>query len=792
MVVLYTEVSMGLFPPLVNKLKTTDNLFSAFLMRLLTPEIAWHETLPIYSCDLQPYTTSVQSFPITDVGKSSQRIPLAELSSGLDLSGALREDHASQEWTRLATAGGDNVVRLWRVRLAWISTTSRHVPTEPLGLQPSVAARKIADTKHKSLSSLAEHLTYLASLKRHEKPVNVVRWSPSGEFLASGGDDLYIVIWANQGLIANSSLSTADRTETAAPSKEDDEDESASAVEHWVPCRSLRRHLEDIYDLCWSPDNQALISGSVDHSVIVWQLDLAHVMRSASPTKSSHNETSSATNVGPAGDAVSTSAVAPNPAASSLGTGNTKCLIVRDHKHYVQGVTWDPLGFYVASLSSDRACRIYRAGTRNCLAHVAKAGKQRLFQDDSWKSFFRRLSFSPDGLLLICPSGNLEEAVFAGTVATAATLATNVTSAPQPDSSVSAIPIVAPQHAAHLFLRSNFTRPAVSLPTGARPVVTVRFCPQPFQLRPTTTEGRPTAAPRSLFDLPYRWLFCLVLEDGLLFYDTQQTKPFAHVSQAHYQALNDVTWSTDGHLVVACSTDGYCSLIHFARGELGAPYRGPVGADAVNGSNAETARRPINTNPVFTTTEQSPVNVGSDAAVPADEQPPTVEEHRTLRQADLEVVELKTLASESSVGVSSNPVENLYVNAPAASCAQSQPVRKRRVPFTTLSVGNQPAIGSTTCNQSTPEQGTLNSNPSGETQSAAIKHSVDSVQKRRVPFVTLESHTTPASGTTEQHRTALTSLLLSTCGPSDFSGDVSNTSLNDGCQKANDAMPSSS
>ncbi|KAF6772140.1 hypothetical protein AHF37_08701 [Paragonimus kellicotti] len=368
----------------------------------------------------------------------------------------------------------------------------------------------------------------------------------------------------------------------------------------------VRRHLEDIYDLCWSPDNQALISGSVDHSVIVWQLDLAHVVRSVSPTKSSHNETSSATNVGPAGDAVSTGTIAPTPAASSLGTGNTKCLIVRDHKHYVQGVTWDPLGFYVASLSSDRACRIYRAGTRNCLAHVAKAGKQRLFQ---------------------------------------------------------------------------------------------------------------------------QYVLC-------------------GVSRAHRIPKGD------------------CHVIP-----------------------AKNTRRPISTNPVSTTTEQSPANAGSDAAVPADEQSPAVEEHRTLRQANLEVVEIKTLTSEPSVGASSIPVENLSINAPAASCAQFQPVKKRRVPFTTLSVVNQPAVGSTTCNQSTPEQLTSNNNPSGETQSAAIKHSVDSVQKRRVPFVTLELHTTSASGATEQHKTALTSSLLSS---SDFSEKVSNTPSNDGCQKANDAIPSSS
>ncbi|KAF8572289.1 hypothetical protein P879_02734, partial [Paragonimus westermani] len=263
------------------------------------------------------------------------------------------------------------------------------------------------------------------------------------------------------------------------------------------------------------------------------------------------------------------------------------------------------------------------------------------------------------------------------------------------------------------------------------------------------------------------------------------------VSQAHYQALNDVTWSTDGHLVVTCSTDGYCSLIHFARGELGAPYRGPIGADALNGPNAENAHRPGNKNPVFTTAEPSPANAGFSVAVPADEQPPAVKQHRALRQADLEVIEVKTPASGSSVSASSDPVDALSVNTPAASCAQSEPVRKRRVPFTTLSVSSQPAVGGTTsCNQITTEQLTSIDSSGGETQSAAVKHSVDSVRKRRVPFVTLESHTTSASGATLQQTAESTSLLLSTCGSSDFSGEVSKTPRNDGCQKANDAMPS--
>lgn len=34
-----------------------------------------------------------------------------------------------------------------------------------------------------------------ADLSRHQKAVNTVRWSPSGEYLASGDDESVIFIW---------------------------------------------------------------------------------------------------------------------------------------------------------------------------------------------------------------------------------------------------------------------------------------------------------------------------------------------------------------------------------------------------------------------------------------------------------------------------------------------------------------------------------------------------------------------------------------------------------------------
>ena len=67
-----------------------------------------------------------------------------------------------------------------------------------------------------------------------------------------------------------------------------------------------------------------------------------------------------------------------------------------------------------------RMCRVYSVNNKKLVSRVSKAqlpvpessnlhGKVVcLFHDDTLKSFFRRLCFSPDGQLLIVPSGIIE------------------------------------------------------------------------------------------------------------------------------------------------------------------------------------------------------------------------------------------------------------------------------------------------------------------------------------------------------------------------------------------------
>ncbi len=173
-------------------------------MKVVTPEIAWHETLPIYACDLQPLPSFVRSRdksrqPLTEIP-----IPAASNNShdckkptGVKECGEDVDPVSSGAWTRLATAGGDSTVRLWRVDLDWSPPACVRFakPDNPLSKgmlagpsdRPSTAAMgkkgKKEEGKPKVAVAVSEGLVFLSTLKRHERLVNVARWSPSGECL---------------------------------------------------------------------------------------------------------------------------------------------------------------------------------------------------------------------------------------------------------------------------------------------------------------------------------------------------------------------------------------------------------------------------------------------------------------------------------------------------------------------------------------------------------------------------------------------------------------------------------
>lgn len=277
---------------------------------------------------------------------------------------------------RLASAGVDTAVRIWKVE-------------------------KGPDGK-----AIVE---FLSNLARHTKAVNVVRFSPTGEILASGGDDAVILLWK---------MNDSKEPEQIAFQ---DEDEAQLNKENWTVVKTLRGHLEDVYDICWATDGNMMASASVDNTVIIWDVSKGQ-----------------------------------------------KISIFNEHKSYVQGVTWDPLGQYIATLSCDRVLRVYSTQKKRVAFNVSKmlsgqgpegeARSFRMFHDDSMKSFFRRLSFTPDGSLLLTPAGCMESGE-------------NVT------------------NTTYVFSREHLKRPIAHLPCPGKATLAVRCCPVYFELRPVAETG---------------------------------------------------------------------------------------------------------------------------------------------------------------------------------------------------------------------------------------------------------------------------------------------------------------
>ncbi|XP_050096864.1 chromatin assembly factor 1 subunit B [Anopheles aquasalis] len=334
-------------------------------------------------------------------------------------------------------------------------------------------------------------LDLAADLTRHQRAVNAVRWSPSGELLASGDDESVIMIWKLKG-------------ETEVVNIVDTTNEQDKEI--WLTLKVLRGHMEDVYDLSWSANSQFLLSGSVDNTAMVWD-----VMRGKSQA------------------------------------------ILHDHKGFVQGVAWDPKDKYLATLCTDRVFRVFDIQSKRVVSRSNKCslpvpaghplhGKTiRLFHDDTLQTFFRRLSFSPDGNLIVTPSGVAE---------------------------IEGVP--KPLNTTYIYTRNSLRQPAITLPSPDQYTVAVRFCPVFFEHRAHEVDKPP------IIPLPYRMVFAVATKSSVYLYDTQQPAPFALISNIHYTRLTDMAWSSDGKILIVSSTDGYCSLIHFNDGELGVTYVPPA------------------------------------------------------------------------------------------------------------------------------------------------------------------------------------------------------------------------
>ncbi|CBZ53373.1 hypothetical protein NCLIV_031600 [Neospora caninum Liverpool] len=85
----------------------------------------------------------------------------------------------------------------------------------------------------------------------------------------------------------------------------------------------------------------------------------------------------------------------------------------------------------------------------------------------------------------------------------------------------------------------------------------------------------PGASPEAVFP---RFVYAVcTLHGSILVYDTQfMAAPLAQLHGLHLAPMTDATWSSDGRVLVASSSDGYLTFVCFEEDELGKPLR-PAG-----------------------------------------------------------------------------------------------------------------------------------------------------------------------------------------------------------------------
>lgn len=412
---------------------------------------------------------------------------------------------------KLATSGVSGVIRLWEIKEKLDST------------KPNEFTSGIGSPKDC-------HVGFIANLKRHVKSVNVVRWNSAGDILASAGDEACVFLWKENEIKNQSTLDM-------------DEDDNK---ENWFSFKTFRGHLEDILDLSWSKDGSIIISGSIDNSVIVWD----------------------------------------------VATGN-KLSILKEPKGFVQGVVCDPLGETYACLATDRSLRIFSAKNYRCIFSISKIQMSkenveplpncvRIFHDDTMKSFYRRMCFTPDGNLLFAPSGCIE--IENKTI-----------------------------DASYIFTRNSYTKPSLYIPHD-KPSVAVSCCPLKYELNAKKSDSPDKID--NLFSIPYRYIFAIATEDSVCIYDTQNLLPFSYVTGIHYSTISDLSWSSDGRMLCITSIDGFCSLIMFAENQLGIVYSEPaVSLEEVPMELVNENENTIKVDPVSKEQKQNQLNFTSKKVI---------------------------------------------------------------------------------------------------------------------------------------------------------------------------------
>ncbi|CAL1710198.1 unnamed protein product [Somion occarium] len=492
-------------------------------MRVRTLEIRWHDSKPISTCDFQP-------------------VPFKKARP------AQEKNFAGQSY-KLATGGEDNHVRLWLVH-------------------PNILPQSVAESASTSGAEVPTprppRVEYLATLSRHSSAVNVVRWSPGGDLIASAGDDGMVIIWA-----PTTSPHATSYGSDLTP------EELQYEKEHWKPRTTFRCTTMQVYDIAWSPTGEYLIAGSTDNCARIFTASEEHnhfvqgvawdplneYVATQSSDRSMHVYSITQKNgnlevhaVGKNTKMSHRSSRAPSVhnrprlTRRESATSETESVMTsfseqtREENHASGSYSQhgNPLLTPTASVPSTPSSTMFppptfershsrrssfsgsnAANSPSTHARYARSpspmpalpairmppnnasswNSVKLYGDESFTNFFRRLSFSPDGGLLLTPAGQFEDpSIHPGSSrATEEPPIRGRKGGPSPSTQEDSANALLSSSCVYIYSRANFARPPIArLPGHKKPSVAVKFSPILYELRPGVTGLEPHLEPKAI------------------------------------------------------------------------------------------------------------------------------------------------------------------------------------------------------------------------------------------------------------------------------------------------------
>ncbi|KAI9460819.1 histone transcription regulator 1 [Boletus coccyginus] len=244
-------------------------------------------------------------------------------------------------------------------------------------------------------------------------------------------------------------------------------------IENWKPMKRLPGHESDVVDIAWAPEDRYLASVGLDSKVIIW-----------------------------------------------CGYTLERIRKLDQHNGFVKGVCFDPVGEFMATQSDDKTVKIWRTTDWGLEAEVTKP-----FEDSPGSTFFRRLSWSPDGAHITASNAtNNRGFVFIAAVITRGLWTSEISLVGHENT------VEVASYNPHIFLRNPDA-----------PLATSNICS----------------------------VVALGADDrSISIWQTKTARPLIVAREVFERHIMDLSWSWDGLTLYAASSDGTIAVFDFDTEEL--------------------------------------------------------------------------------------------------------------------------------------------------------------------------------------------------------------------------------